>query len=103
MACISAGVPSYAYRLLEEAAADGLRLDDLSARGRAQLLGVVPPEAEEFHSTSVRATGAQRPSTLHADRLPTLWVSPALAVETFDCRVGRSGAEKAATIPSRCR
>jgi len=94
LACIGAGVPSYAYRLLEEAAADGLRFDDLSARGRAQLLGVVPPEAEEFHTTSATMSSVpQHPSVLHADRLPNLWVRPAQVAETFDCRIDRAGAE----------
>ena len=87
VSCIEHGRPTYAYRLMEEGAADGLRLHDLSASTRSLLEGRVPPEAEMYHSTSGAPTNsASRDNRrLIVDPLPDLWVKPRSQVETFDC------------------
>ena len=48
--CLEAGMPTYVYRIIEEGAADGLRLGDFSDQTRDLLKGKVPPEAEEYHA-----------------------------------------------------
>ena len=76
------------YRLMEEAAADGMRLGELSDLAQAQLAGLLPPEAEEWAAGGRARRRLQRASKLVTDELPSLWVTPAERVRTFDCQPG---------------
>ena len=80
--CVEQGRTTYAYRLLEEGAADGLRLSEFSPKARAALDGLIPPEAEQrpTHSSSSSARGHLLVDTPHP-----LWVRPSAPVRTFDC------------------
>ena len=96
LACVQNGRPTYAYRLLEEGVADGLRLREFSAETRAVLDGLIPPEAEEQHATAT-ASARDRPprGPLLVDPPPSLWVRPASSVRSFEC-ARRGGASLAA-------
>ena len=83
------------YRLMEEAAADGVRYADFSPSTRALLQGLLPPEAEEWQGGASAASPAHSAApTLISDELPPLWVSPSGSVRSFDCRRG-AGRERA--------
>ena len=85
--CLEAGMPTYVYRIIEEGAADGLRLGDFSDQTRDLLKGKVPPEAEEYHADASSSPTTTPPLTkLLADPLPPLWVQPANSAVAFDCR-----------------
>ena len=96
MACVESGRGLAAYRLYEEAAADGLRWRQLSREARSVLQPRLPPEAEAVgHRRSRLAVprrllraGRRQPGELCRDALPELWVSPSASVATFDCRPG---------------
>ena len=93
LSCLEASVPSYAYRVLEEGVADGLRLGDLSDEARAQLDGMIPPEAEEVASPAAATAEAPAPAAppspaLLTDPMPPLWVKPTQQAVEFDCRRG---------------
>ena len=95
MACVESGRGLAAYRLYEEAAADGLRWRQLSRRARSVLQPRLPPEAEAVgHRRSPLASprrllrAGRRQRELCCDELPELWVSPSASVATFDCRPG---------------
>jgi len=83
LACIEHGRPTYAYRLLEEAAADGLRLSELSCEARSALTGLIPPEAE-VHAADA-ADASEPRGELLADPPSPLWVTPSAPVREFDC------------------
>lgn len=99
LACVEQQRGLATYRLLEEAAADGMRLGDLSSRAQDLLRPLLPPEAEQWvqesdgdscidGATADAATAgaatvdAAIPSrssdgdSLWMDALPSLWVEP---------------------------
>lgn len=86
--CLQAGMPTYVYRVVEEGAADGLRLRDFSEQTRSLLEGKVPPEAETYctHTSSDDGDDPLPATKLLADPLPPLWVRPAQSAVAFDCR-----------------
>ena len=91
LACIAHGRPTYAYRLLEEGAAEGLRLGDLSDEARDELSAFIPPEAETFHADSEAAACGP----LLVDPPPPLWVTPSACVREFDCAASSPHAAEA--------
>jgi hypothetical protein len=99
--CIEDGRGMAVYRLMEEAAADGMRLSDLSDEVRAMLArGLLPPEAEDLPGgiTVPASTGASAPSgskQLFTDPLDRLWVRPSASVRSFDCSGSGSSREQA--------
>ena len=104
LACIENGRPTYAYRLLEEGAADGLRLREFSDETRAVLDGLIPPEAEEQHAPATASAKARPPrGPLLVDPPPSLWVQPSSSVRSFDCaqRGGDSLASAWAAVAQR--
>ena len=84
--CIATGRPVAVYRLMEEAAADGVRLSQFSSR--AMFDGLLPPEAEDLRSSSgpseVQLSADATPK-LFSDALPQLWAKPCGSVQAFDC------------------
>jgi hypothetical protein len=92
--CVSAGYTVACYRLMEEAAADGLRLSKFSALARHELANLVPPEAEDLlEGTRSVGRSRSRSGVLITDELPELWVTPSVPVQTFDCRPGEAREE----------
>ena len=92
--CVSAGYTVACYRLMEEAAADGLRLSKFSALARHELANSVPPEAEDLlEGTRSVGRSRSRSGVLITDELPELWVTPSVPVQTFDCRPGEAREE----------
>jgi hypothetical protein len=96
--CVHSGRGLAAYRLMEEAAADGIRLGSFSETARELLEGKLPPEAETFTTEldaealdlDLEATGWITPGgeTLHVDTPPRLWCSSPQPVRSFDCSAG---------------
>jgi hypothetical protein len=85
------------YRLVEEAAATGLRLCDLPSPAQKALVGKVPPEAEAFHRCDESAPAEEMtPAQLFVDPLPPLWVRSTGKVKTFECGGENSDATLAA-------
>ena len=97
LSCVDSGAAVAAYRLYEEAAADGLRWRQLSPTARSVLQPMLPPEAESLRS-SRRLPRLRLPLGRSAqpfcDPLPELWLSPSGSVAEFDCRAARGAAAR---------
>ena len=86
--CAGSGLIAAAYRVYEQAIADGVRFSDLSEATQQALELRVPPEAEAFDSHTHPSTQAPADRQLWADPLPPLWVGAGNAVHAFDCSLG---------------
>ena len=101
LGCIDAGIPFAAYRVYEEAIADGLRFDELSLPAQEALRTRLPPEAEACKGHAVPPLPPSPASgRVWCDPLPDLWVAGESApsqVAEFDCSQ-RAGERRNANI-----
>ena len=100
LACLEHGARGAPlFRVMEEAAADGVRYGALTRGARAKLEPLLPPEAEavgdraHVGDPAHHNDSAAPAAPLHNDPLPSLWARPSRQVLEFDCRVGSDGLE----------
>ena len=92
--------PMALYRVFEEAISDGVRVDDLSPGVREILRGRTPPEVESIAQRrgDLLRSLRKQPDELWSDALPAVQLTPAGAVDEFDCLVGRGPEAREAAL-----
>lgn len=98
LTCVRSGHGLAAYRLMEEAAAEGIRYGSFSQTARELLEDKLPPEAEtlmmgpdaETLDLDLDATGSGKSGDeiLQMDDPPRLWGASPQLVHSFDCSEG---------------
>ena len=85
LTCLHSGRGLAAYRLMEEAASEGVRLGEFSQSARELLEGMLPPEAESLAGEGQERCASDHDDSLQVDQLPPLWTTSVRSIASFDC------------------